>query len=136
MKKLTREWVRKAEADHVMANALSLLAPPVHDGVCFHCHQGVEKYLKALLVELGLPVPKTHDLDHLLTSLQPHHPTLRSLRRGLLILNDYAVDTRYPSNWTNKRQAKAALRWGDRVRTAARSLLGIVSRPRRLRKSP
>lgn len=119
-----------------MANALSLLVPPVHDGVCFHCQQCAEKYLKALLVELGLSVPKTHDLDHLLSSLRPHHPSLRSLRRGLLFLNDYAVETRYPSKWTNKRQAHAAMRWADRVRTAARSLLGIVSGPHRRGKSP
>ena len=129
MKKLTREWVRKAEADHIMANALSTLDRPVHDGVCFHCQQSVEKYLKALMVQLGLLVPKTHDLDHLLTVLQSHHPHLRSLRRGLLFLNDYAVETRYPGKWTTKRQARAALRWADRVRTRVRAILGIVSRP-------
>jgi uncharacterized protein len=61
---------------------------PVHDGVCFHCQQCAEKYLKALMEELGLPVPKTHDLDLLLRALLPHHPTLRSLRRGLLFLSD------------------------------------------------
>jgi HEPN domain-containing protein len=102
----------------------------MHDGVCFHCQQCVEKYLKALLVELGLAVPKTHDLDHLLTLLRPHHPQLRSLRRGLLFLNDYAVDIRYPSGWASKRQARAALRWAERVRAMARSILGIVPRSR------
>ena len=110
-----------------MAHALSALATPVHDGVCFHCQHCVEKYLKALLAELGVSVPKTHDLDHRLTSLRPHYPSLRSLRRGLLFLNDYAVETRYPSNWTTKRQAYAALRWVDRVRAAARSILGLVT---------
>jgi HEPN domain-containing protein len=117
-----------------MANALSLLAPPVHDGVCFHCQQCAEKYLKALLVELGLPVAKTHDLDHLLSSLQPHHPSLRSLRRGLLFLNDYAVETRYPSKWTNKRQAASAQRWACRIRDACRTALG--ARSSRRRKTP
>ena len=85
--------------------------------------------MKALLEELGKPVPKTHHLEHLLNLLLPFHPTLRALRRGLLFLTDFAVDTRYPGNWTTKRQAKGALRWADRVRTAARSLLGIVTRP-------
>ena len=37
----------------------------------------------------------------------------------------------YPSSWTNKRRARAALRWADRVRTAARSLLGIGTRSSR-----
>ena len=104
---------------------------PVHDGVCFHCQQCAEKYLKGLMEELGLPVPKTHDLDLLLTALVPHHPTLRSLRRGLLFLSDFAVDTRYPGKNASKRQAVAALRWAGRVRTPARALLGIQERPRR-----
>lgn len=67
MKKLTREWVKKAEADHVVAVLSSRSAVPLHDAVCFHGQQCAEKYLKALLEELGLLVPKTHDLDHLLT---------------------------------------------------------------------
>ena len=136
MKKLTREWIRKAEADHRTASALSGHVPPLNDGVSFHCQQCVEKYLKALLEELGLGVPKTHDLDHLLTLLKSHYPQLRSLRRGLLFLSDYAVEIRYPSNWTTRRQAQAAQRWADRVRTMVRSLLGIWPRPPRGTKSP
>jgi hypothetical protein len=77
-------------------------------------------------------VPKTHDLDQLLADLLPHHTTLRSLRRGLLFLSDFAVDTRYPGNNASKRQAVAALRWKDRVRKTVRGLLGI--RERRPRK--
>jgi HEPN domain-containing protein len=30
--------------------------------VCFHCQQAVEKYLKAFLKELGVAVPRIHDL--------------------------------------------------------------------------
>jgi HEPN domain-containing protein len=80
--------------------------------------------------ELGLAVPKTHDLDRLLTALMSHHLTLRTLRRGLLFLSDFAVDIRYPGVSASKRQASAALRWVDRVRTQARALLGIRERPR------
>jgi HEPN domain-containing protein len=98
---------------------------PLHDAVCFHGQQCAEKYLKALLEELGLTVPKTHDLDHLLTELRPQHPALGKLRRGLVFLTDFAVDTRYPGNSASKRQAAAALRWMEKVRTAARDCLGI-----------
>ena len=83
---------------------------PVHDGVCFHCQQGAEKYLKALMEELGLSIPKTHDLDVLLSALVAHHATLRSLRRGLLFLSDFAVGIRYPGMSASKRQALSALR--------------------------
>src|SRR5436309_3142003 len=96
MKKLTREWVRKAEADRVAATTLARARTPLHDVVCFHCQQTVEKYLKALLQESGLPVTRTHDLEALLLQLLPGHPSLRSFRRGVARLTDYAVDTRYP----------------------------------------
>lgn len=130
MKKATRQWVKKAEQDYVLARQGGRSKVPVHDGVCFHCQQCAEKYLKGLMEELGLTVPKTHYLDLLLRALAPHHPTLHSLRRGLLFLSVFAVETRYPGRNASKRQALAAFRWADRVRTAARALLGIRERPR------
>ena len=130
MKKTTREWVKKADQDYVLAKQGSRSKLLVHDGVCFHCQQCAEKYLKGLLEELGLAVPKTHFLDQLLTALAPRHPTLRSLRRGLLFLTVFAVETRYPGKSASKRQAVAAFRWADRVRTRARKLLGIRERRR------
>ena len=109
------------------------MVPPQHDVVCFHCQQSAEKYLKALLEELGLTVPRIHNLDDILNLLLCDHPGLRSLRRGLIFLTDFAVETRYPGDNASKRQAMAALRWAERVRTACRALLGV--RPRR-KKSP
>jgi HEPN domain-containing protein len=130
MKKTTREWVKKAEQDYALAKQGSQSEVPVHGGVTFHCQQCAEKYLKGLMEELGLSIPKTHYLVVLLAARLPHHPTLRSLRRGLLFLSGFAVDTRYPGDGASKRQAIAALRWMDRVRTPARALLGILERPR------
>jgi HEPN domain-containing protein len=102
--------------------------------LCFHCQQSAEKYLKAIREELGQPALKTHDLDYLLSLLGPHYPTLRFLRRGLLFLTDFAVDTRYPGNYASKRQAHAALRWAGKIREACRMILGI--RPPRRRRKP
>ena len=98
---------------------------PVHDGVCFHCQQCVEKYLKGLIEELGLPVPKTHMLVLLLAALVAPHPELKSFRRGLVFLTPFAVATRYPGDDATKRQAVAALLWAAKVRKAARELLGM-----------
>jgi hypothetical protein len=81
--------------------------------------------------ELGLVIPKIHELDHVLTLLLPYHASLRGLRRGLVFLTNFAVIIRYPGENTSKRQAKAALRWAERVRSACHTLLGI--RPRRKR---
>jgi len=130
MKKMTREWVKKAEEDYALARQGNRSKIPVYNGVCFHCQQCVEKYLKGLIEELGLPVPKTHYLATLLTTLAPHHLTLRPLRRGLLFLSDFAVGGRYPGKNAKKRQATAALRWVEKVRTPARALLGIRERRR------
>src|ERR1700730_13837418 len=124
MKKTTRESVKKAEQDYVLAKQGSRSKVPVHNGVCFHCQQCAEKYLKGLLEELGLPVPRTHNLDDVLNLLLPRHPGLHPLRRGLIFLTDFAVDPRYPGKNAVKRQAEAALRWAERVRTAARTILG------------
>jgi HEPN domain-containing protein len=132
MKKTTREWVRKAESDYRLAAKLGRGSEPFHDQLCFLCQQSSEKYLKALLEELGGTIPHTHVLDDLLTVLLPHHATLRPLRPGLRFLTRFAVGSRYPGKNATKRQSQAAQRWARRVRDACRSLLGI--KPSRRRK--
>jgi HEPN domain-containing protein len=107
MKKLTAEWIRKAEADYRVARKLARSRPPENDFVCFCCQQAAEKLLKALLVQLGLAVPRTHNLEDLLGLLRPHHAALFTLRRGLLFLTRFAVDTRYPGFQARRRQAGA-----------------------------
>ncbi|MFO0970213.1 MAG: HEPN domain-containing protein [Gemmataceae bacterium] len=128
MKKATRAWVKKAEQDYALAVHASRSDVPVHDGVCFHCQQCAEKYLKGLMEERGLTIPKTHALVLLLAALISHHPNLRLFRRGLIFLTPFAVDTRYPGENASKRQAVAALRWAAKVRVEARKLLGIRGR--------
>ncbi len=133
MKRLTRDWVRKAEADYRGVRLLQNSPEPVHDLVCFHGQQLVEKYLKALLEESGLGVPRTHDLDRLLSLLQATFPSLTKLKRGLQFLSRYAVDTRYPGDDATRRQAASALRWSERVRQECRTLLGITTQRKKSR---
>jgi HEPN domain-containing protein len=77
------------------------------------------------LEELGLAIPRTHNLVALLRLLALHHATLSSLRRGLDFLTRFAVDTRYPGDNATRRQAASALRWAGKVRHACRNLLGL-----------
>jgi HEPN domain-containing protein len=132
MKRTTREWVGKAEDDYRVAAILARGSEPFHDQVAFHSQQSAEKYLKALLEELGIDVEKTHELRDLLSPLLPYHPALRSLGRGFDFLSTFAVDPRYPGLNAKKRQAATALRWAGKVREACRSLLGVhpARRPR------
>jgi HEPN domain-containing protein len=125
MKKLTAEWVRKAEADFAATQQLADAVPPVNDPLCFHCQQTAEKYLKALLHEQGIAIPKTHDLDVLLNLLLPHQPAMASLRRMLNILTQYAVEYRYPGLHATSRQARSALRHAGRIREQVRRALGL-----------
>lgn len=136
MKRTTAGWVRKAEADYRLAVKLGLGSDPFHDQLCFFCQQSPEKYLKALLEELGLATPHTHILRDLLALLLPHHGSLRPLQRGLKFLTRFAVGTRYPGQSATKRQTRPALRWGERVRSVCRLLLGIRPGRRRRKKSP
>ena len=97
----------------------------MHDITCFHCQQVAEKYLKALLQELGQPVPRTHDLEQLLLLLLPHDAALRLLKRGLHGLTPFAVDFSYPRKRASKRQTQTAFRVCSRVREAIRRRLGL-----------
>jgi HEPN domain-containing protein len=128
MKKLTADWIRKAESDYRVAEKLARIRPPENDFVCFCCQQAAEKFLKALLVELGLNVPRTHNLEDLLGLLRPHHPSLFALRRGLVFLTRFAVDTRYPGFHVRRSQVDAARRWAGRVRTETHAILGLRTR--------
>jgi HEPN domain-containing protein len=100
----------------------------MHNLVCFCCQQSAEKYLKAILVERGRSAPRTHNLEDLLGLLLPDYPQLRSLRRGLKFLIQFAVEARYPGFNASKPQAAAALRWADRIADSCRTALGIPSR--------
>jgi HEPN domain-containing protein len=117
--------VRKAENDFRLAAAIAQGTEPFHDEQCFHCQQSAEKYLKALLEELSLAVPRTHVLKDVLAILVPHYRSLAGFRRGLTFLTRFAVETRYPGDNASKRQAQAALRWAGKVRHACRDLLGL-----------
>lgn len=101
MKRETGKWVRKAEEDIKVARDLAARKPPPRNAASFHCQQAAEKYLKALLQNLGAAVPKTHDLRNLLDLLVPHDGTLEKLRRSATSLTRYAVDYRYPGGIRN-----------------------------------
>ena len=112
MKDTTREWIRKAESDYQLAAGIAQRSEKFHDELCFHCQQASEKYLKALLEELGQAIPKTHNLVTVLHLLVGFHKQLRSFRRGLDFLTRFAVGTRYPGDWSTnaKRQPPSAPR--------------------------
>jgi HEPN domain-containing protein len=125
MKRQTAQWVMKAEEDIEAARTLAALPKPKRDAARFHCQQAAEKYLKALLQELGLAVPRTHILNDLLNLLLPRDATLGALRRALKSLTPYAINFRYPGVRATTRRMQVALRQAERVRRELRARLGL-----------
>lgn len=126
MRPLTREWIKKAEADFATAQReLRARRLPNYDAVCFHAQQCAEKYLKARLQEAGLQFPKTHDLPSLLELLLPTDPLLETLRPALNALSTFAVEVRYPGESATKEQAREALAHCRLIRSILRERLGL-----------
>ena len=96
MNPLTLEWVQKAEVDFESAQLLSRSANALHDAVCFHAQQCIEKYLKAWLQEAGIRIPRTHDLEDLLLLIVPSEPSWNAWQPDFLVLTSHAVESRYP----------------------------------------
>jgi len=107
------------------ARQLAAAKPTFYDLVCFHCQQAAEKYLKALLQENGLTVPRTHDLEDLLTLILSFDSSVSKLRRSLAALTPFAVDYRYPGETATKRDALSSLHRAERVRREARRRLKL-----------
>jgi HEPN domain-containing protein len=91
-----RDWRAKADGDLRSARTLLSLDPPETDAVAFHCQQAAEKYLKALLVAVGVEPPRTHDLGVLRELASDRYPELKDLQEACEYLTPFAVQTRYP----------------------------------------
>jgi HEPN domain-containing protein len=126
MKPQTAEWVEKAEGDWNAANQLNRVRKdPNYDGVCFHCQQSAEKYLKARLVEAGIAFARTHDLLVLHQLVLQAEPTWQGLQPSLISLNPFGVGYRYPGLTATKADAKAAIKDCKEVRRVIRTAFGL-----------
>ena len=99
MNELVKEWIHKAENDFLDAEN-NLRCPQIPtDTVCFHCQQVAEKYLKAYLIYQDISFPKIHNLLRLMELCREIDQDFSKLKNNLIILNDYAVEIRYPDDW-------------------------------------
>ena len=126
MKQSTREWIRKAESDYLLALSLTQRRKvPVRDHACFHFQQSAEKYLKAGLEEGGIRFPRIHDLAELIRLAMPLHPLWSALVPAARRLNDYAVKVRYPGTDATPAEMKAAARAAKSIRAEVRLALSL-----------
>jgi len=84
----------KGDHDGQAAKALFNMSMTA-DIICFHCHQAIEKYIKAVLIKHGLTAPRTHDLETLVDLIAPIVPLISGLPEDLFLMTQYAVSARY-----------------------------------------
>jgi HEPN domain-containing protein len=116
-----QDWVARAEEDYAIASSLDPDRTP--RGICFHCQQCVEKYLKAALVRHGIPTRKTHNLILLNDLLTERDPRFGQFAEHLRVLNPYSVATRYPGPDISPEDARHARKTMEHLRAEIRRLL-------------
>jgi len=115
--KYDKEWIKKAEQDYQTIIILSRQRKNnLSDIVCYHAHQCIEKYLKALLAKHKISIPKTHDLLFLIDRLIIPESDLGLIKDVVRELNGYAVELRYPGESTTTRDAKRAFKHVQQLR--------------------
>ena len=126
MNPLTLEWVEKAEEDYRTAKWLQQSPDPVHNSICFHAQQCIEKYLKAWLQEANMPVPRPHDLEDLLALIVRTLPAWHHWQPDFKIITEYAVDSRYPGDSATADNTQHAMHICDEVRQAILTHLELM----------
>lgn len=93
--KLVTEWIVKAQNDLRAAEILYKEKGP-SDALCFHCHQSVEKYLKAYLVFKNIHFEKIHHLWKLAELCATKDKEFLNFEDELKTLDAYYIESRYP----------------------------------------
>ena len=127
MNPLTIEWLEKAAGDLATARReLRARTERNYDAVCFHAQQSVEKYLKAILQEQRVNIPKTHQLMDLLALCAKTDSSYLILQTDLMNLEGYAVMFRYPGQSADRAEAKAAFKSAEVVCAFVKARLGLM----------
>ncbi|CAN5193085.1 hypothetical protein BH20VER2_BH20VER2_17930 [soil metagenome] len=113
---VARSWLAKADADMVVAKAC-LQDDRAFNAACFHSQQAAEKTLKAWLIAGETEFPFIHDLRKLLNRCARRNPEFGELEAEAFLLNPYAVELRYSTDfWATRAEAMAAIAAASKVR--------------------
>jgi HEPN domain-containing protein/predicted nucleotidyltransferase len=118
------EWLESAERNLRMREDLKATGKEYSPEICWLSHQICEKYMKALLVSLGVRPKRTHDLSDLLGALRANGLALPGLDADCKLLTKHAIDPRYPAGLDlGEQDARAASTAAERVIATVRALL-------------
>lgn len=110
-----KEWIRRAKSNLVKSK-ITKTEDMLYEDLCFDLQQSAEKALKGLIIRLGLTAPRTHSLHELLDIIRTRMIVPDEMRR-VMFLNNYAVSTRYPGDYTEitEEEYKEALEVAEMV---------------------
>ncbi|GHU75092.1 hypothetical protein AGMMS49992_18340 [Clostridia bacterium] len=95
---IVREWLRFADNDLLASEHMLQQHPMLHEIICFHCQQAVEKYLKGYLISKGVAEPpRIHDLERLRGLCARYDGAFNNIVKGCNALTHYATQGRYPN---------------------------------------
>lgn len=117
------DWLRHARSDLALAR-MRKTSTVLYEHLCFHAQQSAGKALKAVLIQRGVRIPKSHDLAYLI-GLLPASVRLPLSVVDLPVPTKYAVQQRYPGetpSLTAKDRRRAAELAQDVVAWATRVL--------------
>ncbi len=124
-----QQWIERADEDfHLAQVAFRQRKFSAFNSVCFHAQQCAEKYLKAFLVRHRVAFRKTHDLRELRRQCVELDGTFDLLTDFLLLLNQFAVDARYPGFPLTREDAREAIAAMKQVRQFVRARLGLKTK--------
>mgnify|MGYP001614731182 CR=1 FL=1 len=92
MKKITQKWLEFAKKD--LESARILFKSKAYENAIWHCHQALEKTLKAIIIEQNKRIPKIHDLPKL--SKECNITFSKTILEFLEEINPYYNQIRYP----------------------------------------
>ncbi len=92
-------WVDLAEYDFDTAKAMQETKRYLYVG--FMCHQTIEKGMKAIIADLGIFPPKSHNLIELAKNANIYSTLSQDQKDFLLDLNPLNIEARYPT-YVNK----------------------------------
>lgn len=94
-----KAWLERARSDLALARVALDTEDVLPADACFHAQQCAEKALKAFLVHLGVPFPRTHVLELLVDLAKGEGIDVPLALDEAIELTQYAVETRYPGAW-------------------------------------
>jgi HEPN domain-containing protein len=93
----TQDWIIKAQNDLKAAEILYEENGP-SDALCFHCHQSVEKFLKAFLIFKDIHFERIHHLWNLAKLCGKEDKEFLEFEEEFKTLHAYYIELRYPSD--------------------------------------